>query len=482
MTPPCSTRQRPRSPRQTVCLCGALSIVCSAGAWGQLDPAQELRDEQDRARRLQRIEDVRPLLAPATEPDLRAGPATVADPQAVLLSRLMVEDTDGLLPAEELDAILTTYRALPMGPARLSLLVRQLQAAVVANGFITSRAAVKKTDWPSGEVVLVLVPGRLQDIRMTDGQDVTAGVRLAIPLASGDVIRLPDVEQGVRQINRLRRLQAKLRIEPSSVARDHHDLVIDLQRLGHAWGQVSVDNHGARATGEARFKSSVFVEDALGLLDATGLIYAHTAKTRALLATSSVPQGHNTWTVGASASESSQPVLGEFRLEGRSSSLNAGWNRVLVLSAHRQDTVTASFTHNASTRTFEGVRLQPERLSVVRGAYASTWRSQAAQGYAELAYARGLDALGARRATWAAWTGRTPMPSSARLNCTWRCSGRPPASMAHLAPRSTPSTPAAASTAASASTWAGPTPCADSKRAAAAATKAGYCARSGNGP
>ena len=92
------------------------------------------------------------------------------------------------------------------------------------------------------------------------------GTLAAFPVEAGDTLKLQDLEQGVDQINRLRRNQAELQILPgqtpggSIVALNNHPG--DRYRVN-----LGVDNYGSQATGRQRSRLGLDVDNPLGFQD-----------------------------------------------------------------------------------------------------------------------------------------------------------------------------------------------------------------------
>jgi len=361
------------------------------------DPLRSLQDETQQHARAQKLRD--PAAGPAQPQGpaaLQARPADVVETSGVVM-QISVAD-HGLLEAATIGDLLQPYRGLVIGPRRIDLLLRQLKAALVVHGRVTSTAEVEHMDWARGVLRIVLRPGTVAALAPSD-KTMQGGVEQAFPVRSGDTLILQDVEQGVQQINRLRLNQAEVKIVPGTAA-NSHVLEIGLKKTGTAWGSVGVDNRGSAddyGTGKNRLRSSINIENPLNLFDSLALTAVQSKRSTALLAAYSLPDGYNTWSVSAAASRYRQPIPGNFTQQGESHSLGLAFNRVLLLTASDKNSIDLSLARSHSGRRFEGIDLASERLAVVRAAFLNVHKAPGLQTYGEVSLSAGMPWLGAQK-------------------------------------------------------------------------------------
>jgi hemolysin activation/secretion protein len=335
-------------------------------ALAQQDPAIQLRQEQ---RQHQREEDAHSppakLSAPAETPALDGLPGDLAEPHSRLLDAKVAVRSNELLDQAEIDRIVTPYQSLALGERRIALLIRQLNAALVRRGFVTSRARIARLD-PTGKALEIeLVAGRIEAFKESD-KPLGMGLHNAFPAREGDALVLGDLEQGVHQIQRLRMYQAEIRILPGQSPATN---LIDLQltRGKPWWLQLGLDNQGSEATGTQRARGTFGLDDSLGLLDSLAFTYVHSRDSDALLGALSIPQGYNTWSLSAAASRYTQALPVGLQQRGGSSTATMGWNRVLHLAADGRDSADLTLAYSDGWRKIGGISLTPERLTVMRG-------------------------------------------------------------------------------------------------------------------
>lgn len=382
-----------------IALFWTLAFVLPTGSVrAQKDPAVRLLEEQrDQARDAQ-LRRESAVSAPSTgRPALDSDPADVTESGPTIGNARMRVDAAGLLSSASVEATLAAFAELALGEQRLDLLLRRLDARLVEAGYVTSHATIVRATTEPPEVNIAIVPGRIEAI-VADGTPASPAMARAFPARQGEVLTLPQVEQGLHQINRLRLYQAQINILPgSSPGNSVLDLVLSRGQPWHA--SFGADNQGSRATGRTRVRAGVGADDLFGQLESWQVLWLASAHSRASLATLALPQGFNTWSLTASASRSEQKVAGDFALHSTNWSVVAGLNRVLALSAEGRASADFTLTRTRAVREFERTSLTPDSLTVLRMAFNGVRNMPAAQWFAEPSISIGLPLLGARKDT-----------------------------------------------------------------------------------
>lgn len=407
MTPRLTTgRRRASLLRRAIAIAGwlvavvgpAAAQVPTAGLVPPEDPAQRLLREQ-RQRELQReatqppaqIESRVPV-APDTRVEDVEETATTFE-----IHRIEVEGNRVLSDAE-VSAITAPFVGHRLGANRINLLLRRFTEAFVAGGYITTRAYLGQQNLASGVLRVTVVPGRVETFQLNGkggGWLTDAGTEWQFP-APGDMLRLADLEQGVDQINRLRRNRAEMQILPGQTPGG--SIVALTNNPGDRFRfNAGVDNYGSRVTGISRTRLGIDADNALGLQESLGMSYVGTVDTNAAVASAAVPFGYNTFSYTASLSEYQNTIGDTALLYGRSVGHTFGWNRVISRNQTGRQALDLTFTWRKSEREINNLQLDPQRLSVLRAAWSGLWRFAAGgqQGYvtAEAGYSRGLSAF-----------------------------------------------------------------------------------------
>lgn len=417
------------------------------------DPAQRLLREQ-RQRDLERE-----AAQPAPQIDRpQALPADVGVEELEETSTTFLIDAievqgNTVLSDRTIAAVTAPFLNKRLGSNRINLLLRRFTEAFVADGYITTRAYLGAQNLASGRLVITVVPGKVESIRLNDrsirpnegglfdtvggGWLTDAGTAWQLP-APGETLQLQALEQGVDQLNRLRRNRAELQILPGQSPGG------SVVALSNPYGDrfrfnVGADNYGSRSTGISRTRLGIDADNALGFQEAISASYIGTVDTNAAVVSAAVPLGFNTISYTGSLSEYQNTIGDTALLYGRSSGHTVGWNRVISRSQHGRQALDLTLTHRKSEREVNNLTLDPQRLTVLRGAWSGLRRfsldDQPGYATAEIGIARGLTAVKATRdpvdirkdEAHAQFTKidanasmQVPLPSIARARFAWR--------------------------------------------------------------
>lgn len=373
------------------------------------DPAEQLRREQQER---ERTPVLRPDVVPqAASTDDRYAPfpaqlGIAGEPTFAIESITLSPDADnGLIDTADFRRIAAIFEGHAMGVAHINALLDRLTRSLVASGYITSRAAVAEQSIADGQLVVRVQAGRIEEIRY-NGRDLAAsglglpGVRMALPMQSGEVLRLQDIEQAVDQINRLRRNNALVQIKPGTQAGG--SIVEFANTPGDARNySLSIDNQGASGTGRQRIQLGVEQGDALGLMESLSLGLVTSTETNAVFGTVTIPLGYYTLSVMRSWSEYQNLIGNEALVYGTSNSTSVALNRLLSRSQDSKLALDLSLTQRASTRSINNGDLTPQHQTSARIGINRLKRFQTPEGLGQWTFdvgvVRGLTALGADR-------------------------------------------------------------------------------------
>ncbi|KAB2967968.1 ShlB/FhaC/HecB family hemolysin secretion/activation protein [Zoogloea sp.] len=393
-----------------------LALAGGAPALAQQAPLPPPRQDQgDRILREEMEKERERLLrqqAPRIEQQAGATAAAAAalDPAAVTerapMFRVGRIEVDGgsLLPARVLERRLAPFRELELGAVRITLLLQGLNKDLIDAGFITSRAYVLSQNLSGGVLSLRIVPGRVEAIRY-NGRLIEpagwsdAGLRLALPMAVGDILQLRDIEQGLDQLNRGRGRQAQVRIVPGETPGGSLLDILDppVASAWHPW--LGMDNQGSRSTGSRRLRLGLEAADLAGLSETLNLGYTGSLETNALNAGLSLPLGYNTFSLLATWSEYQSLIGNVALLYGTSTNYAAVWNRLLYRDQDTKVGSDVALSLREARREINNVGLVPQRLSVLRAGINRLTRFESLAGSGQwtvdAGFSRGLDAFGA---------------------------------------------------------------------------------------
>lgn len=404
-----------------------IAVVAPAApvAFAQVPPVLPQIAPEDPAQRLLREQRQRELEREATQPPVKIDtPAAIAAEQPVEavpetsatfeIHRIAVQGNT-VLSDREIEAITAPFVGHALGTNRINLLLRRFTEAFVARGYITTRAYLGEQNLASGVLVVTVVPGKIESIRLNGrtvrpsdaslfdtvggGWVTDAGTGWQFP-APGDTLRLPDLEQGGDQLNRLRRNRAELQILPGQTPGS--SVVALANQPGDRFRfNAGVDNYGSKTTGTSRTRLGIDADNALGFQEALSGSYVGTVDTNAAVVSAAVPFGYHTISCTGSVSEYQNTIGDTALLYGRTFGHTLGWNYVVTRSQAGRQAFDVTLTHRKSEREINNLQLDPQRLTVLRAAWSGLRRFAAngQQGYgtAEFGVSRGLPSVNATR-------------------------------------------------------------------------------------
>jgi hemolysin activation/secretion protein len=351
------------------------------------DPAQRLLQEQRDRQRHDEIQQAPAQIEvpQSTVPNIPEGADVETLPDVEPLFRIEhVEFTgDTVLGQSELNHIAGPFIGKQLGRNRINLLLRRVTEAFIARGYITTRAYLGAQNLASGTLKIDIVDGKVSALTLNGhplrprdpneawytthggGLLTDAGTAWAFADSRGDVLRLPDLEQGVDQINRLRRNQAEIQIMPGETPGD--SVVAITNHYGdRVYYDLGMDNYGSSQTGTLRYRAGVEADNLIGLQESLAFNYVGTQDSNAVVFSAAAPYGYQTFSYTTSLSEYQQTISDVALVEGRTFSQILGWNDVLSRSRAGRTSVDVTLTKMRTERSVNGIELSPQDLSVLR--------------------------------------------------------------------------------------------------------------------
>lgn len=140
-----------------------------------------------------------------------------------------------------------------LGSLGLSHVLMRIQQALVKKGYVTTRVLAGEQNLALGHFSVTVVPGIVGSVHLSpdSGQYVQLGN--TVPLKSGAVLNLRDVEQGLENLKRIPTAEADIQIEPAralDAGPATSDVVIRHQQAFPFRLTLSADDAGSRFTGK----------------------------------------------------------------------------------------------------------------------------------------------------------------------------------------------------------------------------------------
>lgn len=267
----------------------SLCLVCAVGnAMAQnLPPAvptttadQAQRRAQDRDRALREQQDIKPDVR-LTAPSATSVERLPIETPCFVIQQLSLEAAPGDTSASSgnwgwaLDAAAgpqhdDSPQRKCVGANGVNLILKRIQEAVIARGFVTTRVVVEPQDLASGALTFTALPGRIHAIRFASSSGMRSTGQAAIPARPGDILNLRDIEQGLENFKRVPTAEADIRIESpfgTDAGPGQSDLVINYAQGRLSRFSVFADDSGSQATGKYQGGVNLSGDNWLGLND-----------------------------------------------------------------------------------------------------------------------------------------------------------------------------------------------------------------------
>ncbi|AWV05585.1 ShlB/FhaC/HecB family hemolysin secretion/activation protein (plasmid) [Burkholderia sp. JP2-270] len=377
---------------------GIASLLARQSAQAQVPPVQDpaqLIIEQQRRQAQERQLEQPPASVSVPQPSattLDIAPGTPIDEivesgPTFRVGQIVLQTADGKpfevpggISRAKLDAITGLFVDHELGTHRVNVLLKRLTDTFVGAGYVTTRALLGPQNLASGVLKVTIQLGRIEAFTINGkpihrlntnetsaggGWFTDAGYETAFPTDAGDPLRLSDIDQGVSQINRLRRNQAAVQILPGQNAGDSV-VAINNKPGDRLYFNLGIDNYGSSATGVTRYRAGVEADNLLGLQESLNVTFLDSQDSNALVGSFAIPFGRSTFSYTIADSEYQQLIGTTALLYGRTLSHIFGWNYLVQRSAADIVSVDTTLSWRRTDRTINGADLDPQRVAVLR--------------------------------------------------------------------------------------------------------------------
>lgn len=183
------------------------------------------------------------------------------------IKEVNIESEDRTLTQKLLGKLIIQAKSQCLGIDGIRLLTRSLQNELIVKGYITSLIDIPSQSLESGILHLTLTYGKIGHIAFATDEPVTrTSLWNALPFSAGDILRLPDLEQGMANLQRIPGSAAHMNLLPGQ---NYAETDVRLTRqLDKSW-QVGawLDDAGSRATGRYQGGGALYLYDMASLND-----------------------------------------------------------------------------------------------------------------------------------------------------------------------------------------------------------------------
>lgn len=261
-----------------------------------------------------------------------------------------------------------------LGAQGIQTVIDRLQNTLIARGYTTTRVLAPAQNLQSGTLVLTLVPGYVGEIRWAPGTGQRASRWNSMPMQTGDLLNLRDVEQALENYKRVPSAEADIQIIPG---RDPgtSDLVVSHQQSMPFRLSATADDSGTPSTGKYQGSLTFSYDNWWNLSDLFYVTLLHdlggsdpgARGTRGQIVHYSVPFGY--WLLGMTHTNNRyhQTVAGanqNYTYSGTSSNMELKLSRVLHRDAAGKTSISLKGFQRASNNYIDDAEVQVQRRVV----------------------------------------------------------------------------------------------------------------------
>ncbi|WP_156177509.1 ShlB/FhaC/HecB family hemolysin secretion/activation protein [Pseudomonas sp. CCOS 191] len=311
-------------------------MTLSANAIATVDPAsQQLRDQQQAVRQLeqqQRLERWQ-RSQPVNATEDRDTATLDSDQHCWAISGVRLAG-NRMLDNRQLQPIVRALSSSCMGVAEIDRLLKQLTRHYVQAGFPTSRPYVARAPEHGAPLDIVIVEGFIESIELA-GADLPLSLQGAFPGMLGLPLHLPDLEQGLDQLNRLRAYDLQMALLPGEMQGGTRVVLEPRRVASRAHLDALLDNRGGELTGRHRLNLGLGLDSPLGLnddlrLSLSSVVFDAPGQSEGASLYYSIPHGRWTFSLNASQMRYRAPIPNtRYASSGRSEFYGVSAERVL---------------------------------------------------------------------------------------------------------------------------------------------------------
>ncbi|HIU64095.1 MAG TPA: ShlB/FhaC/HecB family hemolysin secretion/activation protein [Candidatus Avacidaminococcus intestinavium] len=241
---------------------------------------------------------------------------------------------------EWLSALSRPHINTNMGLFAINKLVREMNAALLEKGYVTSQIVIPEQNIKEGTLHLTLVIGRVHDVIYSKDSAVVPW-RNAFPIRKGDVLSLRALEQGLEQMQRLSSQNVTMKLVPATMA-GATDIELTVIRSNPVQTLLSLDDSGLDNTGKIQINATLTLDQLFGSNDifnftvnGDGSQDGYQKGMRGRSISYSIPHGKDTFSFQHSSYKHHQTVKSnpyDFLSSGRTNTAKLTWQHLLSRS------------------------------------------------------------------------------------------------------------------------------------------------------
>src|SRR6516165_1336256 len=295
------------------------------------------------------------------------------------------------LSREEVRQLAGRYENRALGVSDINVLMEAITRAYVKRGYITTRVYLPEQNIRGGTLRLNVIEGRLGSFSTSTVK--RSQIASAFPTRPGSIIRLPDLEQGMDQLERATSEHLKIELLPGS---KEGTSIVALSSVNTFPARLAsgVDNLGNPITGEWRWLAESGVDNLLRINDVWQASYQHSDHSNAVAGSVILPFRWWTLTTSASYAQYNEALAPDLVLTNRATTFSERLEQVLFRNTQHQFAFSLGFDWTQTTRELLGDFLNPTRSASFSGILSDTWQIPNHFVSAEIIYQEGFPIFG----------------------------------------------------------------------------------------
>ncbi|OOZ38603.1 hypothetical protein BOW53_15000 [Solemya pervernicosa gill symbiont] len=226
--------------------------VIPAMSYAQADSGEMVRHQQERERALRESQEVRPDVRLQSQLDRDALMIPEDERPCFKIEKVTLTGQDARRfewAIEWAGRRGEPFMGRCLGSQGIGVVMRRVQNEIVAQGFITTRVVAQPQDLNDGKLELLLIPGRVDEVRNGENAPWRATYWNTMPLSPGDLLNLRDIEQGLENLQRVPTVEPDIDIQPSELPGES-DLLIDWKQRFPLRASLFADDSGSESSGK----------------------------------------------------------------------------------------------------------------------------------------------------------------------------------------------------------------------------------------
>src|SRR5690606_32644853 len=288
-----------------------------------------------------------------------------------------------------------------------------VQNKIISRGYVTTRVMLPQQNIASGQIQLQVIAGKVNQIQFAEGTSKRAHKFNALPVKSGDILNVRDIEQGLENFKRVPTVEADFKIQPAAQHSEpgYSDLELAWQQSKPYRIHLGVDDAGSESTGKYQGTATLSLDHLFTANDLFFASYNHDLGggdsgkrgSDGYYLSYSIPLNYWLFSTSMSQSDYHQTVAGacqSYAYSGESRLISADLSHVIYRDAHRKTTASFGGWARESKNFIEDVEVEVQRRQTAgwQANLTHTEYLQNATLNGAVTYKRGTGAFSAMRA------------------------------------------------------------------------------------